>query len=354
MKDPLFTGPIWQYNLLGNTVYDYLLAVGIFALISVVFKGLQWLVLRYVTRFTEKTKTEWDDAIITIIRTIRPPFYWFVAFYFALRYLNITGLAEQIVRFILVAWLVYQVIIAIRILIDFYVQQRISGIDKESQAAAKFIHKLVSITLWLLGALFLLQNFGVNITSLIAGLGIGGVAIALASQSILADLFSSLSIFFDKPFVPGDFITFYGNMGTVEKIGIKTTRVRALQGEEIVVPNTQITGDTLNNYGRMEERRVAFTIGITYETSSEKMKKIPKMIEKIVTDQKDARFDRTHFKEFADFSLNYEVVYFVQSGEYEQYMDSNQQIMLSIKEAFEKEGIEMAYPTQTVYLDKQS
>lgn len=354
MKDPLFTGAIWEYNFLGNTVYDYILAIGIFFLVSGFFKGFQWVVLRFVTRFTERTKTEWDDAIITIIRTIRPPFYWFVAFYLALRYLHVTGLAEQIVRFILVAWLVYQVIVAVRILIDFYVQQRLSDIDKESKAAANFIHKLVSISLWLLGILFLLQNFGVNVTSLIAGLGIGGVAVALAAQSVLTDLFSSLSIFFDKPFAPGDFVVFNGNMGTIEKIGIKTTRIKALQGEEIVVPNTQITSSTLNNYGRMEERRGAFTIGITYETPSEKMKKIPEMIEKIISDQRNTRFSRAHFKEFADFSLNYEVVYFVQSSKYEQYMDINQQIMLDIKEAFENEGIDMAYPTQTLYLNKQS
>ena len=352
MKDSLFSGPFWDYQLFGNAVYDYLLAVGIFILLVVLFKGVQWVALKSVEGVTKRTKTEWDDAIVTIIRTVKPPFYSYVSFYIALRYLSIEGVAQKIVNFVLVAGLVYQVIVALRVLIDFYVQQRLSKSDKGAQAATHVIHSLVSVTLWIVGILFLLQNFGVNVTSLIAGLGIGGIAIALAAQNVLADLFSSIAIFFDKPFAPGDFVKVGTTKGTVQKIGIKTTRLKALDGEEIVVPNTEMTGAVLNNIGRMKERRVSFTLGVVYETRTEKMKRIPDIVKDIVTREKRAKFDRVHFKEFADSSLNFEVVYYVKDKNYEVYMDVNQGIMLRIKEAFEREHIEMAYPTQMLYVNK--
>jgi len=318
----------------------------------VVFKGIQWIALRSVEKMTKRTKTEWDDAVVTIIKTIKPPFYWFVAFYIALRYLQIEGISAKVVTFLLVAWLVYQVVVALRILIDFYVSQRLSKTEKGAQAATHLIHSIVSIALWLIGGLFLLQNFGVNVTSLIAGLGIGGIAIALAAQNVLADLFSSLAIFFDKPFVPGDFVEISGNKGTVQKIGIKTTRIKALDGEEIVVPNTEMTGAVLKNIGRMKERRVVFTLGVIYETPSEKMKKIPDIVKEVIESQDQTKFDRVHFKEFDDSSLNFEVVYHVKTKDYEVYMDVNQRIMFGIKESFEKEHIEMAYPTRTVFVNK--
>jgi small-conductance mechanosensitive channel len=352
MKDSLFANPFWEFEVLGNQLYDYVLAVGIFILLVIIFKGMQWVALRSVERVTRKTKTEWDDAVVTIIKTIKPPFYWYVAFYIALRYLNIEGLAQRVVSFILVAWLVYQVIVALRILIDFYVQQRLSKTDKGAQAATHVIHSLVGVALWIVGLLFLLQNFGVNVTSLIAGLGIGGIAIALAAQNVLADLFSSLAIFFDKPFVPGDFVEVGDNKGTVQKIGIKTTRVKALDGEEIVVPNTEMTGAVLKNIGRMKERRVVFMLGVVYETPTEKMRRVPGLVKDVITREEKVKFGRVHFKEFADFSLNFEVIYHVKDKDYAVYMDINERIMIGIKEAFEKEHIEMAYPTQMVYVNK--
>lgn len=352
MKDSLFNSPFWNFELFGNALYSYLLATGIFILLVIIFKGIQWIVIQSVEGVTKRTKTEWDDAVVTIIKTVKPPFYWFIAFYISLRYLSIEGLARKIVTFILVAWLVYQVIVALRVLIDFYVQQRLSKTDEGAQAATHVIHTLVSVTLWVIGALFLLQNFGVNITSLIAGLGVGGIAIALAAQNVLADLFSSLAIFFDKPFVPGDFIEIGSNKGTVQKIGIKTTRIKAVDGEEIVISNTKMTDAVLKNIGKMKERRVAFTLGVIYETPTEKMKKIPDIVKDIIIKEKQAKFDRIHFKEFADSSLNFSVVYYIKDKDYSVYMDVNHNIMMAIKSAFEAEHIEMAYPTQTVYMNK--
>lgn len=352
MKDWLFNSPIWEAMVLGNTLYDYLMSVGLFVLFVLIFKGLQWAALRSIEELIRKTETAWDDAAVTIIRTIRPPFYWYVSFYIALQYLRIEGLAARAVDLVLITWLVYQVVLALRILIDFYVEQRLSKSDRGAQAATQLVHSLASVGLWLLGGLFLLQNFGVNVTSLIAGLGIGGIAIALAAQSVLADLFSSLAIFFDKPFVPGDFIELNGNKGTVLKIGIKTTRIRALNGEEIIVPNREVTGVVIKNIGRRKERRVAFKIGIVYETLTEKVKKVPELIREVIESQEQTVFDRVHLKELAEWSLSFEVVYHVKSIDYQVYMNINQRVLLGIKEAFEKNGIEIAYPTRMVYMNK--
>lgn len=352
MRDWLFTSPFWEIIIFGNSLYDYLLAVGLFVLFVLIFKGMQWLALRAVEKIIKKTETAWDDALVTIIKTIRPPFYWFVAFYIALKYLKIEGVAERVVDMILVTWLVYQIVVALRILVDFYVRQRLSKTDKGAQAATQLVHSLVGAGLWLLGGLFLLQNFGVNVTSLIAGLGIGGIAVALAAQNALSDLFSSLAIFFDKPFVPGDLVEIGGNKGTVQKIGIKTTRIKALNGEEIIVPNKEVTSLVIKNIGRRQERRVVFRIGIVYETLTEKVKKVPDLIREVIESQEQTEFERVHLKELTDCALSFEVVYYVRSKDYQVYMDINQQVLLGVKAVFERNNIEIAYPTRMVYVNK--
>jgi len=211
---------------------------------------------------------------------------------------------------------------------------------------------IIKIILWIIGLLLILSNLGINITSLVAGLGIGGIAIALALQNILSDLFSSFAIYFDKPFKVGDFIIIGKDMGTVEQIGIKTTRLRALQGEQIVISNQELTSARIQNFKKLSERRVAFELGVVYGTPDDKMKKIPELIEKIIKETKDTRFDRSHFKSFGDFALIFETVYYITSGEYLDYMNAQQEIGLKIKEKFSTEEIEFAYPTQTLFLNK--
>jgi small-conductance mechanosensitive channel len=174
--------------------------------------------------------------------------------------------------------------------------------------------------------------------------------VALAAQNILGDLFASLSIVLDKPFVMGDFIIVGSQMGTVEKVGLKTTRVRALSGEQLIFANTDLLQSRIQNFKRMQERRVVFTIGVLYETPREKLAEIPRIIREIVESQDGTRFDRSHFKEFGDFSLNFETVYYVQVPDYNVYMDVQQAINLAMFERLAAEGIEFAYPTQKLYV----
>jgi small-conductance mechanosensitive channel len=217
-------------------------------------------------------------------------------------------------------------------------------------SALGFVGKLV---LWLVILLLALDNLGVDITGLIAGLGIGGIAIALAVQNILGDLFASLSIVLDKPFVIGDFIIVDNYLGTMEYIGLKTTRLKSLSGEQLVFSNSDLLTSGIRNFKRMYERRVVFTIEVVYQTPVEKLAAIPKMIREIIEKQEHTRFDRAHFKEYGPSSLDYEIVYYVRKPEYNVYMDIQQAINLEIFRRFEQEGIEFAYPTQTLFIQKE-
>lgn len=209
------------------------------------------------------------------------------------------------------------------------------------------------LAIWTTVLLLALDNVGVDITALIAGLGVGGIAVALAVQNILGDLFASVAIAFDKPFEIGDFIIVNDMLGSVEYIGLKTTRVRSLWGEQIVMANADLLGSRIRNYKRMQQRRIAFSIGITYETPPEKVAAVPGMLKEIVEAQPDVRFDRAHFQKYGDFALIYEIVYFILSPDYNLYMDRQQTINLEIFRRFAKEGIAFAYPTQTLYVQGQ-
>ncbi|HYE97733.1 MAG TPA: mechanosensitive ion channel family protein [Planctomycetota bacterium] len=208
------------------------------------------------------------------------------------------------------------------------------------------------LAVWTVVLLLALDNVGIDITALIAGLGVGGIAVALAVQNILGDLFASVAIAFDKPFEIGDFIIVGDMMGAVEYIGLKTTRVRSLWGEQIVLPNADLLGSRIRNFKRMQERRVVFSLGITYETPVEKIAAVPAMIREIVQAQPDLRFDRAHFQKYGDSALLFEVVYNVLSPDYNLYMDRQQAINLEILRRFAREGIAFAYPTQTLFLQR--
>jgi small-conductance mechanosensitive channel len=210
------------------------------------------------------------------------------------------------------------------------------------------------IFIFSMAVLAVLDNVpGVDITTLITGMGIGGIAIALALQNILGDLFASLSISFDRPFAIGDFIIVDDYLGAVEHIGLKTTRIRSLGGEQLVFSNTDLLKSRIRNYKRMQQRRVPFTVGVTYQTPPSKLRKIPDIFKKQLEQFDDVHFDRAHFKAYGAYSLDFEFVYYVHTADYNRYMDIQQAINLGLYEEFEKEGIEFAYPTRTLFLENQ-
>jgi len=222
--------------------------------------------------------------------------------------------------------------------------------ETDISSATNIVSVLIKLLVWSFVSLLILDNLGFDITALIAGLGVGGIAIAMASQHVLSDLFASLSILLDKPFRVGEFIIVGDMLGTVENIGLKTTRIRSLGGEELVFSNGDLLSSRLRNYKTMQERRVVFTIGVEYNTPFQKLKKISEIIRTAIESVEATRFDRCHFASYGDFSLNFETVYYVLSGDYNQYMDIQQAINLQIYERFEQEGIVFAFPTRTVHL----
>ena len=223
--------------------------------------------------------------------------------------------------------------------------------DPASATTVSMLTFIAKLVLWAVVLLLALENAGIDVTALIAGLGVGGIAIALASQHILGDLFSALSIVLDKPFVLGDFIVVGDLMGTVEKIGLKTTRLRSLSGEQLIFSNADLLQSRTRNFKRMNERRVVFSLGVTYQTSADMLESIPGMIRKIIVSHDNVRFDRSHFKEYGDSALTFETVYYVLTAEFNRYMDIQQSINLALYRSFAKQGIEFAYPTQTIFVE---
>ncbi len=237
----------------------------------------------------------------------------------------------------------------ISFLLERYRQRKLKA-DPAGVTTMNALGFLARLGLWAVVLLLVLDNLGVNITALVAGLGVGGIAVALATQSVLSDLFASLSIVLDKPFVVGDFLIIGDFLGSVEHVGLKTTRLRSLSGEQLVFANADLLGSRIRNYGRMFERRVVFKIGVTYETPRDKLEKVPRIIRDAVEGQEKTRLDRSHFSAYGDFALTFESVYYVLEPDYNLYMDIQQAINFRIHEAFEQEGIEFAYPTQKLYV----
>jgi len=342
-----------KYYFLNNNLQNILEAIAVFIILIFVFKIFQKIILKKLEKLAQKTKTDIDDTLIQIFRSIKPPFYSFIAFYLAMQFLLIGEMIQKIINVVLIIWVVFQVIFSFQVLIDYLIKKnQLKEKSKETQTAFILLGKIAKGISWAIGVLLILSNLGVNISSLIAGLGVGGIAVALALQNILGDLFSSFTIYFDKPFVVGDFIVTGEHAGIVKKIGLKTTRIQALQGEEIIISNNELTSARIQNFKKLKERRVVFKFGVIYETSTEKIKRIPGIIKKIIESVDKASFSRSHFVQFDDSALSFEAVYYVKSEDYNVYRNVHQEILFKIKQNFEEEKISMAYPTQTLYLKK--
>jgi small-conductance mechanosensitive channel len=339
----------------GNTVLAYLIAVGGIIVAWVILKLVKKRLIRLLKDLTSRTATNIDDVLIDVTEKFIIPYI-----YLSINYAIITQLvlSPRISRILTVAMLFVSTWYAIR-LINFLIQYGVKSYmarRNEPPERAKQLNGILLVVkalVWIFGIVVLIDNLGYNVTTIIAGLGVGGIAIALAAQNILSDLFSYLVIFFDKPFEVGDFIITNGNFGSVEKIGIKTSHLRSPDGQQLVMPNAELVKSVIHNYKRMQRRRVVFKIGVVYATPSDKLRKIPEWSKEIISTQAIATFDRTHFVSFGDSSLNYEIVYFINSTDFLVYMDTHHDVCLRIFEKFEKEQVEFAYPTQTVFVNRQ-
>ena len=346
-------GEILRYELFGNAILVWAASFGLFLLV--------WAVLGVARRIVRKrllgTIDDGAPPALKIARHVAMKTAgWFlilVALYVASRLLAPTRWTDMIIPRVATIGLVIQLgLWATAGLAMFLTLRRARQLaaDPGTVAAMDLVGFLLRLVVWTAVLLVLLDNLGVNVTTLIAGLGVGGVAVALAAQNILGDLFSSLSIVLDKPFVVGDFIIIGEYLGSVEHVGLKTTRVRSLSGEQLVFSNTDLLTSRIRNYGRMFERRVVSSLGVTYQTPAAKVRRIPAIIREIVEGQSKVRFDRAHFQTFGESALVFEYVYYVLTPDYNHYMDVQQNVNLALLERLAAEGVEFAYPTQTVFV----
>ena len=342
-----------QGRFYNNAVWQWVLAGAVVLFVAVVLWMFTRLLLKQLSRWAKRTPGRLDDLIVDLLGKTKLLFLVIVSLYAGSLAVDLPLVANQVLRALSILGLLLQAGFWGNALISFWIARSVrrrledDAAMATSLAALGFLSKIV---LWGVVLLVALDNIGVDITALIAGIGISGIAVALAVQSILGDLFASLSIIVDKPFVIGDFIIIGDLMGTVERIGLKTTRVRSLSGEQIIFSNSDLLASRIRNYKRMRERRIVFSLGVTYETPFDKLEAIPAMIRKAVDAQPSVRFDRAHFKAFGAYSLDFETVYYMLDPDYNTYMDTQQAINLMLVQRFEKEGIEFAYPTQSLFV----
>ncbi len=347
-----------NFQLFNNSGWDYIQALLCFLGVIIIFNIFKLIILVRVKALAERTRRSIDDFIIKIIKELKPHFYLIIAFYIAIEPLNLNDLFGKIIFSLFIIVLIFQVVLVVQQVVDYILEKKIlkniEGADdaKNKKAVIKLLSQMVKIILWMTGFLMILSNLGVNVTSLVAGLGIGGIAIAFALQGILKDLFASFSIFLDQPFKVGDYVKIGTDSGTIKRIGIKTSRIQTLSGEELILANIDITSSRVRNFSRMKKRRVKYDIGVVYGTSSKKIEEIPKIIEEIVKKEKDTTFGRVRFTTFGEFALIFEVLYHINSSDFDLYLKINEKINLGIYEEFEKKKIKFAYPTQTLHINK--
>ena len=342
-------------EIYGNSIERIAAAIGVFLVAFLVGWVVRFVLLKRARTAAEGRPADGPSMVEALMNSTRSLLLLLLALYVASLLLTLPERGDAVRRVIAVIALLIQGAVWGNVLISFavtrYAKRRFEH-DASTYTTVTAIGFLGKVGLWSIALLLILANLGVDVTALVAGLGVGGIAVALAAQNILGDLFASLSIVLDKPFVLGDFIIVGDHLGTVENIGLKTTRLRSLSGEQLIFANNDLLQSRIRNFKRMVERRILFSFGVTYQTPRGQLKAIPGMVRQIIEATEETRFDRAHFKDYGAYALNFEVVYYVRSPDYTLYMDIQQQINLALHEAFERERIDFAFPTQTLIVQQ--
>jgi small-conductance mechanosensitive channel len=339
--------------VLGNTYLQLALACLAVVLSTLAMTAARRVARRNHARSVETHRAELLEIPLRVLSRTRFLFIAVVALFAGASILELPHKADRVAATVLTVVFFWQLGVWVTSGLAVYLDQK-RRVAIESDRAAVGSLGIISfvgrVLVWVLVTLMVLDNLGVDVTALVAGLGVGGIAVALAVQNVLGDLFASLSITLDRPFMVGDFLVVGDYLGTVEHIGIKSVRLRSLSGEQIVMSNADVLGSRVRNYGRMAERRVVFTFSVSRETPRNLLRKIPETIRQIIGAQKDVRFDRSHFSKFGDYALEFETVYYVLSPDYNRHMDIQQAIYFALHEALERDGIALAYPTRALWM----
>lgn len=348
--------PLLEYVVYGNPLMKWLEALLVVLALYLLLRFITRLVYERLRQVAAKSKTTVDDLISKLVRQIKGWFLLIIALAVAPLLLTLPSRLLEIFHVVLVVTMLLQAGFWLNSLVGFWIARRIAEKQDEDAGTATTLNALGIVAkgiVWAIVLLLVLDNIpGIEINTLIASLGITGIAIGLAVQQILGDLFASLSIALDKPFVIGDFIAVGDFLGTVEHIGLKSTRLRSLSGEQLIFSNSDLLNSRIRNYKSLSRRRVVFHFGVTYQTTPQKLAAIPAMLRQIIEGIEKLTFDRTHFFNFGDSALEFEVVYYVEDPDYQLYMDAQQAINLALYQRFADEQIGFAYPTQTIFLEQ--
>jgi small-conductance mechanosensitive channel len=339
-----------------NSWLDWALALGIAAVSFVVLLTARRIVRAYHKRMLATSQTELLEIPMQVLSRTTVLLLVVVAVYIGAQWLVTGSAVNRVLTSAVTIAMFWQAGIWTMTAISIWLErkrQRSLATDRAIAGSLGIIRFVLSVAVWAMVLLLTLDNLGIDITALIAGLGIGGIAVALAVQNVLGDLFASLSITLDRPFVVGDFLILDDYLGSVEYIGIKSTRLRSLSGEQIVISNSDLLTSRVRNYGRMFERRVVFPTRIPYETPLEQLEQIPGLIRQIIESMEGTRFDRSHLASHGLGSIDYETVYYVLSPDYNKYMDIQQAINLRLHRELEQRGVKFAYQTQRMIIVPQ-
>jgi small-conductance mechanosensitive channel len=339
---------------IANDGYDWLFAASLVVLVLLALALARSILRRFLSVVSARAGTGLDQIVVRVIDGTK---LWLLApigLYAGISILDVPRKLGHVIGVITVIALIAQAAVWLNRFIAAWLRRQIErrAADGETVTALSMISFAAQILVWVVAVMLVLDQMAFDITALVAGLGIGGIAVALAVQNILGDLLASLSIVLDKPFVVGDSIMVGEDKGTVEHIGIKTTRVRALNGQLIVFSNNDLLKSRIHNYKRMHERRVSFTLEVVYQTSPETLEAIPEMVRRAVEAQAKTRFDRAHLKECGANGYIFEAVYVVLDADLKLYMDTHQRVNLDIIRAFARENVQFAYPTQTLFIQR--
>lgn len=341
-----------QKIYLGNSLFDYAIALVIFVSVIVAVGLLRRVAVHYLHKLEKSADNIFIAKLISALRRRLLPITYSIAVYSVLSYLKMPEFVSKRIDKVVVIFISIFVIFFINDIVRDFGESYKSRIKKNPLPPG--IISILQVLVWVIGLLVILSNMGYNVSTLITGLGIGGVAIALASQAILGDLFNYFVILFDKPFKKGDSIQIDTQMGTVEYIGIKSTRIRSVSGETLLISNTDLTKSRIRNYRAARKRRCLSTLGVVYGTTPDKLRLLPGIIKQVVEGSPKTEFQRVHFCEFASSSFNFELSYFALTIDYVEYTQIVQEVNFRLVEEFAKIGVEFAYPTQTLYVQNSS
>jgi small-conductance mechanosensitive channel len=347
----------WFDNFLGNAPWRWLVAGAVAFGILFVLLLLRSIARKQYARLAATPQDEFLELPLHVVSQTSVLFLLIASLFLGLQTLELPPkLARVVLTLFTIAsfwqvglWATTAVVGALE-----RKQRKTLAVDRAAAGSLTIIGFMVRLTIWALVLLLTLDNLGIQIKPLLAGLGIGGIAVALAAQNILGDLFASLSITLDRPFVLGDTLQVDTFSGTVEYIGIKSTRLRSPDGEQIIMPNSKLLASNIRNLTRATDRRVVYAISVSPETQPAQLEKIPGLIRSLIESHSDVRFDRSHFAKITAASFDFEAVYIVRTTEYGRHMDILQDINLRLVDAFDKESIAFAHPQQRVYLEQQA